>query len=202
MRTFRNRLITLVVVGALAILGTFMNSHQAIVQGAGGPTVTIDPSQLPLQVTGSTTIAGTVAASQSGSWTFRDQDNPGRHAFAATCSAPAPSSPIYNEGCTIPIPAGVEYVIQNVTVSLSAINATGVMTTILTTVGGTNSAALFQPISQIIASGFVGQTYNIVAYGDPGTNVSCQVFGVSVIPNTANLTDFSCNIQGYKVTLP
>jgi len=52
----------------LAVIGTLMNSRQSVAQGAGGPTVTIDPSQLPLPVKGSATISGTVAATQSEAW--------------------------------------------------------------------------------------------------------------------------------------
>ena len=44
-----------------------MNSTRTVVQ-AGGPTVTIDPTELPLPVSGSATVSGTVAATQSGPW--------------------------------------------------------------------------------------------------------------------------------------
>jgi hypothetical protein len=52
----------------LAIIGTIMNSHQAVAQGPpGGMAVRIvDP--LPVPITGSTTVSGTVAATQSGLW--------------------------------------------------------------------------------------------------------------------------------------
>jgi len=52
----------------LAVIGSLMNSRQSVVQGAGGPTVTIDSSQLPLPVKGSATVSGMVAATQSGPW--------------------------------------------------------------------------------------------------------------------------------------
>jgi len=74
MKRFKNQLIAAAVLAGLGLIGSFMNSHPAVLQAAGGPTVTIDPSQLPLHVTGSTTVtgavtvAGTVAATQSGLW--------------------------------------------------------------------------------------------------------------------------------------
>jgi hypothetical protein len=68
MKRFKNHLIAAGVLSVLAIIGTIMNSHQSVLQTAGGPTVTIDPEQLPLPVTGSTTVSGSVAATQSGLW--------------------------------------------------------------------------------------------------------------------------------------
>jgi hypothetical protein len=43
-----------------------MNSTSHVVHAGAGPTVTIDPSQIPLPVSGSATVSGTVAATQSG----------------------------------------------------------------------------------------------------------------------------------------
>lgn len=51
----------------LAAAGTLMNSTRTVVQ-ANGPTVMIDPAELPLPVSGSATVSGTVAATQSGPW--------------------------------------------------------------------------------------------------------------------------------------
>jgi hypothetical protein len=56
------------IIAALAVIGSEMNSHQSTLQGAGGPTVTIDQAQLPLPVQGSLGVSGTVAATQSGAW--------------------------------------------------------------------------------------------------------------------------------------
>ena len=69
MQNLRNQLIAGGAVLILAAIGTMMNSHPALGQApGGGPTVTINPGQLPLPVKGSTTVAGTVAATQSGTW--------------------------------------------------------------------------------------------------------------------------------------
>ncbi|HEY7334341.1 MAG TPA: hypothetical protein VH639_05625 [Bryobacteraceae bacterium] len=58
MQNFRNKLL---VGGAMLIsaaIGTVMNSHPALGEG-GGPTVTINASQLPLPVTGTLGVTGT-----------------------------------------------------------------------------------------------------------------------------------------------
>jgi len=67
-REIKNKVIALSAVGILALIGSLMNSRQSVVQGAGGPTVSIDQAQLPLPVTGSATVSGTVSATQSGPW--------------------------------------------------------------------------------------------------------------------------------------
>jgi len=64
-----NKLIAVATLLVLAVAGSIMNSHQSMAQGANGPIVSIDPTQLPLQVTGSTMVSGSVAATQSGPWT-------------------------------------------------------------------------------------------------------------------------------------
>jgi len=59
MRRFKNVLIVATAVLTLAVIGTLMNSRQPLVQAAGGPTFTIDPTQLPLPVIGNVVLAGT-----------------------------------------------------------------------------------------------------------------------------------------------
>jgi hypothetical protein len=59
MQNLRNKLIAGGAVVILAVIGSVMNSRQSTIQGAGGPTVTIDPAQLPLPVTGTIGLTGT-----------------------------------------------------------------------------------------------------------------------------------------------
>ncbi len=63
MNKFRNPVIFVAVLAGFALLGCLINSHASGIQAAGGPAVTIDPAQLPLQVTGSTTVSGAVGIS-------------------------------------------------------------------------------------------------------------------------------------------
>jgi hypothetical protein len=62
MTRFKKHLIVAAVFALLWGIGTIMNSRPSVAQAAGGPTVTIDPTQLPLPVTGSitSTVKGTV----------------------------------------------------------------------------------------------------------------------------------------------
>ena len=67
MQTLAKGLIGFALLVVLAIV-SLTDLHPSTVKGAEGPTVTIDPAQLPLPVKGSATIEGTVAATQSGAW--------------------------------------------------------------------------------------------------------------------------------------
>jgi hypothetical protein len=65
MQRLSDKLIALGVVGVLAVTGMFMNSRQTKAEGSA-PVTIVGP--LPVPVTGSTTVSGAVAATQSGSW--------------------------------------------------------------------------------------------------------------------------------------
>lgn len=91
MTRFKNNLSIAAAVVTLAFIGTIMNSRQSVVQGAGGPTVTIDPAQLPLHVTGSTTATGTVAATQSGLWNVGITGQPINVNVSSLPSSPIPT---------------------------------------------------------------------------------------------------------------
>ncbi len=101
MSGLKNKAVVFCAVAALAVIGTFMNSRQSAVQAAGGPIVMIDPAQLPLQVSGTTTVSGTVNLAPNASVNLasgasvlvanpasnpvkvRDLDNPARNTFQA-----------------------------------------------------------------------------------------------------------------------
>src|SRR5258708_246661 len=68
MKRFRNHAIAIAVFAALAVIGTVMNSRQATAQGPPDGLAVRIVSPLPVPVTGSTTVSGTVAATQSGPW--------------------------------------------------------------------------------------------------------------------------------------
>jgi hypothetical protein len=97
MTTLKKRLLVTAIIAVLAVIGSVMNSQQQTARAAGGPTITIDPTQLPLPVQGSLGVSGTVAATQSGIWNvgitgtpnvaitgiplFKNVDEPGRSPF-------------------------------------------------------------------------------------------------------------------------
>jgi hypothetical protein len=60
MQNLRNKLIVGGAVLVLAAIGSVMNSRQSTIQAASGPAVTIDPTQLPLPVTGTVVVTGNV----------------------------------------------------------------------------------------------------------------------------------------------
>ena len=69
MNDFKKLVLVAAIIAGLAVIGSLMNSQQSTVHAAAaGPTVNIDPTQLPLPVQGSLGVSGTVAATQSGSW--------------------------------------------------------------------------------------------------------------------------------------
>jgi hypothetical protein len=68
MSTFKKRVLGAAIIAALAVIGSLMNCQQSTVRATAGPSVTIDPTQLPLPVQGSLGVSGTIAANQSGTW--------------------------------------------------------------------------------------------------------------------------------------
>jgi hypothetical protein len=95
MNKFKNPMIAAAVLAGLGLIGSLMNSHPSVQAATLLPpiNVAIDPATLPLPVTGSTTVTGTVAATQSGPWNVgiansaanpllvRDVDGPNRQPF-------------------------------------------------------------------------------------------------------------------------
>jgi len=95
MNRFKNQLIATAVLSVLAVIGTIMNSHQAAAQ-QGPPTglaVNI-VNPLPVPVTGSTTVSGTVGATQSGNWNVGILGTP-----AVTVANNTAASPFSKELC-------------------------------------------------------------------------------------------------------
>jgi hypothetical protein len=68
MNDFKRLALVAAIIAGLAVIGFLSNSQQSTVRAQGGPTVTIDKTQLPLPVQGSLGVSGSVAATQSGTW--------------------------------------------------------------------------------------------------------------------------------------
>src|SRR5262245_22896726 len=107
MSTLRNKLIVLVAMGILAVVGSLMKTPQANAQG-GRPNVTIGaPLPLPVSLTGSNTISGTVAATQSGAWSVSSRpDLP---------ASPFGDTPVFSR---ITVPAGRHLVIETLSIQV------------------------------------------------------------------------------------
>ena len=128
MNKFKNSVITAAALGSLALIGSMMNSHSAALQGAGGgPTVTIDPTQLPLpvklSVTPSFTLSGNSAANPL---LVRNVDDPARHAFLFVPTSPG-SAGGESGFATAAVPANTRYVVEHYS-GACAVDNVGAMT--------------------------------------------------------------------------
>jgi hypothetical protein len=130
MNDFKKLTLVAAIIAGLAVIGSLMNSQQSTARAAGGPTVTIDPTQLPLPVQGSLGVSGTVAATQSGAWNvgisgtphvnvtnpatapvlFLNVNDPGRIPYQTFVTASG------NNVAFPAIPAGHRLVIQNASI--------------------------------------------------------------------------------------
>jgi hypothetical protein len=199
----RERLIAVAVVGALAITGMFMNSRQTKADGSA-PVTIVGP--LPLPVTGSTTLSGTVAATQSGLWNVgitgntnatplwvTDRDNPARHPFMLSGRL-LPGNVNLNLGSA---PAGQRYVIEHYT-SICFVATTD---TLFDVEFGIFNVAFDSAVPHMIVPGAGGvpgewvATGNTRLYGDPNGNIFFLV-------NATGSVDCSVSVTGYSVSLP
>lgn len=132
MKSIKNRLFAVAIIAGLAVIGSVMNSRQSIVQGAAGPTVTIDQAQLPLPVQGSLGVSGSVAATQSGPWNVEITGTPAVNinntvnplhvliASPANAFSTSPQQVVLGRGGDpnlTPDPSGTRYAISSFTVS-------------------------------------------------------------------------------------
>jgi hypothetical protein len=212
MKRFKNHLIAAAVLSVLAIIGTIMNSRPSVLQAAAGPTVTIDPTQLPLPVQGSTSVSGTVAATQSGTWNVgiagnsassplftRDADNPARRPFQTSlCSSILETPEPCNAPSSFTVPSNLRLIIEFIGGSCATpLGNNGLQELdlgIRTQVGGTDATYSF-PYSFGLGELTIAQQTRI--YADPGTNVFLFVGGGGGGTAFATCT---LALSGYMVT--
>jgi hypothetical protein len=184
MQNLRNKLIAGGAVLILAAIGTMMNSHPALGQAPGGATVTINPGQLPLPVKGATTVSGTVAATQSGTWNvgltgtpnvnvanpatapalFLNVNDPGRIPYQSEVNS-------LGGGCTTsgcnfnfgPVPANHRLVVEHVTGSIIFTSAQSAA--FVTVIPSSGSFTIHSAFVAPITAGILGQ--NIAAFDQP-----------------------------------
>lgn len=211
MNTFKKRMLVAAVIAVLAVIGSLMNSQQSAVRAAGGPTVTIDPTQLPLPVKGSLGISGTVAATQSGTWNVGITGTPGVN-VTNPATAPVLFSNVNDPGripyqvvrtninclappCTVPFPAipnGHRLVLQHVSVLATFRgNNPGYIS-----VGMGSNNILFPitpeppPNNQSPSSGVADQP--VLAFGDGGQQPAVAIDGYSAL-----MLSLQASISGY-----
>ena len=222
MQTLRNRLIAVATLGVLVVIGSLMNSHSATAQpgtappkSSGSAPVTI-VSPIPLPITGSTTVSGAVAATQSGTWNVgitgnsganpvlvRDVDNPARRPFqimlcgggkngVSFCNLPvlgAPGAP-----SAFVVPPGQQLVLRFVSGSCIATNTDNLNLNLKTTVAGATVGYPLFPVQSRFP--LWGVTQEVYISADPGTNVALETIEQSA--NSALGCKFA--LSGYTVT--
>jgi hypothetical protein len=181
MHTLRSKLIALTTLAVLAVIGAVMNSRQAAAQGPPDGLAVRIVNPLPVPVNGSTTVSGTIGATQSGLWNVgitngtattpifvKNVDEPGRAPYqqevqtAAVCDASFCNAN-FNFA---PVPAGKRLVIKTV----SYLQTTFVGAAVLVTVIGGNFTQSHIPVT--------AATNPIVSAGCPAAN-PCVIWSVN-----------------------
>ena len=134
---------------------------------------------------------------------IRDQDNPARHPFAASCVGTSTTQFV---SCIMTVPAGQRVVIETAvsrtaaspgnTVMEFAVQTTAAGTTNLYNLAVLQDSGLFQPGE----AAFYGGAQSVHLYADPSTSIICQ--GITHGANPSPALGMTCTISGYYVTLP
>lgn len=218
MTTLRNKLIALAAVGILGMVGSLMNSRQAAAQGPSNGLAVRIVEPLPLPVTGSSTISGTVAATQSGAWSVgltgntatnpllvRNVDDPASHPIALLIGN-ADSVGLYFAQWTVP--ATRRYVIEEFYAGCS-VDTTASMTDASVRVfgGGTVTANASAAPRFIEPNGSIsGHAVNLWSasavtrlYANPGDTISFRVDDTS---GSSSVRECTLSLSGYAVDVP
>lgn len=209
MNRFKKPLLTAGVLVGLALIGSLMNSRPSAVQGAeAGPTVTIDPKQLPLPVTGNVQITGTPTISFSNTASSplytRDVDNPARRPFQTrlcfTVSFGQPASSCGSLTSQYAVPSDRRLVVEFVSgfCSTGPVGGTAltlIRTELSTSVSGTTAG---HNIPLTAGLGHFDAAQQTRIYADPGTNVN---LGSSLSGgSTPSSALCEMTVSGYTIT--
>jgi hypothetical protein len=211
MQNLRNKLIAGGAMLILAAIGSVMNSRQSTLQGAGGPAVTIDPTQLPLPVQGSLSVSGTIAATQSGAWNvgingtpnvnvanpatapalYLNVNDPGRIPYQSFTDTP---TCVLSAACTASfpaVPANHRLVIQHFS---GSVNFSGTPSNVFARLLS-DAAGPFAGVIATAAASSVGTTQTIydqpvLLYFDPPLEPVAQVAGNNILSASFTLTGY------------
>src|SRR5215469_8248461 len=103
MSSLKHTLIVLAALGGLAAVGSLMNSKQVAAQSRPGSMAVNIVNPLPVPVSGSTTVSGTVAATQSGAWNVGIAGTPTVNANVAFPSSLAVNNATDAHGNPLPL---------------------------------------------------------------------------------------------------
>jgi hypothetical protein len=213
MYTLRNKLIVLAAVGILAVVGSLMNSRKANAQS--DLTVTIGaPLPVPVSITGSSTISGTVGLAPGASVRIDNTvTDPIRVSNVNDAIQPFQTSnicfgPAGSDGCTVTIftvPAGKRAVLEYFSGSASYVVAAGQVALVAlgTTVAENRVINNIPPtppaVSNFGAPG-AGTSWGqqVRLYADSGTAIN----GSGLPTPITSAYSFQFNISGYLVDVP
>jgi hypothetical protein len=206
-------------------IGSVLNQRPAAAQGSvipaaqgsvpAAPVRIVDPLPVPVSgaVTGNVTVSGSVSvtntpsvnAAQSGTWSVRNVDEPGRAPYQEYRSAQFSSCGSLN--CELdfaPVPAGKRLVIRSVSGSVNVSPGTVLVNATLVTEFAkrlVDVPTFFQGNATTSLGNQDWLRFNsfIFAYAEPG---STPHLGVSVSPGQGGSTFASAALAGYYVDIP
>jgi hypothetical protein len=196
MNRFKDHLIAAAVLSVLAIIGTIMNSHQAAAQGPPNGLAVNIVNPLPVPVTGSTTISGTVESTIANTPTTA----------VPTVAAPA-ASQLYESSCTgffnggsgmictfAPPPAGHTLFIETASIRSSPTSGQAPVNALIkNTNNGVSGVSIAIPMVQQGGGSFTGTLAGRI-WVKAGETPTC-----SVLQNNNDSGGALCSIIGYLV---
>ena len=209
MKRFKNHLIVAAVLSVLAVIGTIMNSPKAAAQGPPGGLAVNIVNPLPVPVTGSTTVSGSVRITgtpdvnvtnpATAPVLFLNVNDPGRIPYQSlqVCSNNVGSL----DACTAlfpTVPSNHRLVIQHVSISTSLSTASTAVIVVLTRDGLASGRFSEFPAMPIpggngnIPSAVVDQP--VLGYIDQGHSVD-----VTVVVTSGNAPSGDVALTGYML---
>ena len=190
MKSIKNRLFMAAIIAGLAVIGSVMPSRQSTLQGAGGPTVTIDQAQLPLPVN------------------INNTANPLHVLITSPANAfsTPPQQVVLGRGgdpSLTPDPSGTRYAISSFTVS----NPTGITSEIhmsAVAVNGSPTNCFLSPINVVAeAQGprltVAAQSTATLTFPQPFITAPVSGLSVCLMVGGNNLNGMTWSAVGYKI---
>ena len=135
---------------------------------------------VPVPVTGSTTVSGTVAATQSGAWTVSSRPDLPTNPFGVTADS-------------ITVPTGRHMVIETLSIQVDVTPPGSKIAAFVSYKSGGNNVTVFVPLTFSYTEAGTGFDFYVATqavhlYADPGTVVSLSTFSPTGTLGTGFLT--------------
>jgi len=209
--------IALVALGGLFLIERGLEGQgQSQGQGKGSTSVTI-VGPLPVPTTGTSTVSGTVAATQSGPWNVGISGAPNVNVL----NTPLPTrevdiarepvnfmffcGPTSDTGCNVPtpykVPAGKRLIIEYVSLAAENLPVGDAAYVSITTIAGGQGAFFFLPPPPLVLHGSSINSQSVRLYADPLSSVSMQANRLSAAGG-GPATLYIMSYAGYLVPVP